>query len=75
MVLGARANKRILVHTTPKAGSQTIEGVLVRKRPEFILELADLITGRDEKGKEEKVQLEGRVHLLREQIAFWQVLR
>lgn len=66
MVLGAK--KRVIVHTTPAAGSQTIEGILLRKRPEFILELADLQVDADE-----RVQFKGRVHILRENVAFFQV--
>lgn len=65
MVLGAK--KRVIVHTTPSAGSQTIEGVLLRRKPEFVLELADLLTS-----PEEKVQIQGRVHLPRENVAFYQ---
>jgi hypothetical protein len=68
VVLGAK--KRVIVHTTPGSGSQTIEGILVRKRPEFVLELADLHTS-----PEDKVQVKGRVHILRESIAFYQELR
>lgn len=69
MVLGAK--KRVIVHTTPNAGSQTIEGILLRKKPEFVLDLASLVTGVDQ-GEETKLQIQGRVHLLRENVAFYQ---
>lgn len=68
MVLGAR--KRVIIHTTPAAGSQTIEGILMRRTPEFVLDLAKL-----QVSPEETVEIKGRVHLLRENIAFYQVLR
>ena len=70
----ALAKKRVMVHTTPNAGDQTVEGILLRRRPEFVLELADLHTGLDEEGKPIKVQIKGHVHILRESIAFYQVL-
>jgi hypothetical protein len=67
VVLGAK--KRVLVHTTPSAGDKTFEGYLAHKKPEVVLELVDLVTGPDE-----RVQLQGRVHLLREHVAFYQVI-
>lgn len=72
MVLGPK--KRVRVHTNPVSGSQTIEGVLLKKRPEIVLELAFLVTGPGG-GDEDRVQIEGRVHILREHVAFWQVVR
>ena len=67
MVLGAK--KRVRVYTTPAAGDQTIEGILVSKKPEIVLELADLILSENK-----KQQLQGRVHVLREHVRFWQVI-
>jgi hypothetical protein len=68
VVLGAK--KRILLHTIPSAGSQSFEGILMAKGKEYVLDLASLQTGED---KDEVVQIKGRVHILRDHIAFYQV--
>jgi hypothetical protein len=68
MVLGPK--KRVVLHTTPSTGSQTIEGVLMAKGREYVLDLASLQTGED---KDEVVQIKGRVHIPRDHVAFYQV--
>lgn len=68
--MGLRARQRVIVHL--KSG-ESIEGLLVRKRPEVILELADLLQQNPESGEEEKVQVQGRAVFLRENVAWIQV--
>jgi small nuclear ribonucleoprotein (snRNP)-like protein len=66
MVLGAQ--KRVRVHT--KDG-KTVEGLLARKKPEFVLELADLIEA-DEHGDIRTTELEGKVRILRDNVSLYQ---
>ncbi len=67
MVLGPK--KRVIVHQTPAAGAQSIEGVLMAKGREYVLDLAELQV-QDAK----PVQFKGRVRIPRENVAFYQVL-
>ena len=62
------------VQVTTKDGL-AIEGVLIRKRPEFVIEHPDLHVEAPEGGDPEKVQLQGRAVILRENISYIQVLR
>lgn len=62
--------KRVIIHTTPSAGSQTIEGVLMSKGTEYVLDLANL-----QIDEEKTVEIKGRVRIPRPNIAFYQVLR
>jgi hypothetical protein len=65
------AKKRVVLHS--KDGS-TFEGILLRRKPLYVLELADLITKHPETGATEKTQIKGRVNVERENVSFFQVL-
>lgn len=75
-----RARRRVIVHL--KSG-ESIEGILMRKRPEVIVEYADKLLTEAEKqalhnatgDNDEKVQIQGRVAVFRENVNFIQVLR
>jgi hypothetical protein len=60
--------KRVRVHT--KDG-KTVEGLLARKKPEFVLELADLVEA-DQNGDIRTTELEGRVRILRDNVSLYQ---
>jgi hypothetical protein len=60
------AHKRCRVHL--KDG-KTVEGILLRKRPDVVLELAEQILG------DEARQIDGRARIPRENVSFWQELR
>ena len=64
--MGLGASKRVRLHL--KDG-KSFEGLLVHKRPEFVLEIADLILPGDK-----RQQIDGRVRVLRADVAFWQEL-
>lgn len=74
-----RRGKRVIVHLK---NGESIEGVLVRKKPEVALELADkLLTDAEKKAlfnatgeADEKVQLKGRVVVFRDNVSLIQVL-
>ena len=62
------SRKRVRVHT--KDG-KTVEGILVRKKPEFVLELADLIEA-DDQGEIRTSELDGTVRILRDNVSLYQ---
>lgn len=69
MALGA--HKRVRLHT--KDGT-TFEGLLIKRRPLYVLELADLIEPAEDKEGTITHQLQGRVNVERDNIRFFQVL-
>lgn len=69
MVLGAK--KRIRLHT--KDG-RTFEGVLMRRRPVYELDLAELIDLHPETHNTERTPIEGRAIVERDNVSFFQVL-
>jgi hypothetical protein len=60
--------KRVRIHT--KDG-KTVEGLLIRKKPEFVLEFADLVEA-DQNGDIRTTELEGRVRVLRDNVSLYQ---
>jgi hypothetical protein len=63
------AKKRVLLHT--KDG-RSIEGLLLRRKPEFALGLAELVHLVE--GETTKNQVDGVVKVPRENVSFYQVL-
>jgi hypothetical protein len=61
--------QRVRIHL--KSG-ETFDGLLIRRKPDFVIDVAELVTGEGEKDKE---SLEGKVSFLRENVRFWQVIR
>jgi hypothetical protein len=66
--MGLGPKKRVRVHT--KDG-KTVEGLLIRRKPEFTLEHSDLIEA-DQNGDIRTTELEGRVRILRDNISLYQ---
>jgi hypothetical protein len=60
--------KRVRIHT--KDG-KTVEGLLTRKKPEFVLVFADLIEA-DENGDIRTAELDGTVRILRDNVSLYQ---
>lgn len=68
------AKKRVRLHT--KDG-RTFEGVLLHRRPLYVLTLVDMLVGPgpdDQAVETQKVQLDGQVRLERDNVSFYQVI-